>query len=68
MYYNTLQYITIIVLGTVFKKVSEYNQEILQSQTADKPMTPHRMEGPHNTVLYIAFSISGTIVHTVLYT
>ena len=28
------------------KKVSEYNQEIPQSQTANKPM--HRKEEPHN--------------------
>ena len=28
------------------KKVSEYDQEIPQSQTADKPM--HREEEPHN--------------------
>ena len=28
--------------------VSEYDQEIPQSQTADKPMAPHREEEPHN--------------------
>ena len=32
------------------KKVSEYNQELTQSQTADKPMVPRRRATqPHET-------------------
>ena len=30
------------------KKVSEYNQQIPQSQTAEKPNPQHREEEPHN--------------------